>query len=77
MKRATAVAEKPESADDGVLTLTEFCESYHISKPTFWRMRRAGTAPPIIQVSERRVVISRAAARAWRERKEAESQKQQ
>ena len=58
--------EKPNDVTDQVAayTVAGFCEAYQISKPTYYRMVRAGKAPQSIRLLHT-VRIPYCAAKAW------------
>lgn len=53
-------------------TLREWCELEKVSRDTFYRLRRQGTAPAIMRVRSK-ILITHAAALAWREARIAEA----
>jgi len=48
-----------------VYTVEEFCEAHRISRTTFFRLRRESSGPKVKEIGGK-LVISREAARAWR-----------
>ncbi|WP_429548593.1 hypothetical protein [Paraburkholderia youngii] len=50
-----------------VLTVEEFCGRYRIERSSFFRMRRDGCGPDVLQI-RRRVLITLEAAREWEAR---------
>ena len=48
----------------------QFCKAVGISERTFWSMKAAGNAPPVVRIG-RRVLIRRAAAEQWLRNREA------
>ena len=51
----------------GAYTVAGFCAAYHISKPTYYRMVRAGEAPQSIRLMHT-VRIPYSAAKAWEDK---------
>lgn len=51
-------------ADQAAFTIEEFCERFRISKVTYWRMQRNGTAPRELRIG-RKVVITAEASQEW------------
>ena len=46
------------------LTVREFCERFHVSRSTLYRLTRAGSGPRVLRVG-RRTLITADAARDW------------
>ena len=61
-QEANAVANQPAA-----YTVAGFCEAYQISKPTYYRMVRAGEAPQSIRLLHT-VRIPYSAAKAWEDK---------
>ncbi|MEM5421304.1 hypothetical protein [Paraburkholderia ferrariae] len=51
----------------GARTMEQFCADYQFNRVTFWKMRKAGTAPDVILIG-RKVLITHAAAAEWEAR---------
>jgi predicted DNA-binding transcriptional regulator AlpA len=60
----------PSSGPDA-LSIAEFCASHGISKSTFFKLRRDGDAPRVMQIGSR-VLISVEAGAEWRKERERE-----
>jgi len=54
-----------------VFTIAEFCAVHHISRTTFYALKKAGQGPRTFKVG-RRVLITREAADDWRKKLERE-----
>ena len=50
--------------DLGAYTVKEFCLLYKMTRPTFYKMLRAGKAPKNIKVGRKRL-IARSSIREW------------
>jgi len=77
MARPEVTGRKPPSGEQNprppareAYTVKEFCAAYRISEDMFHKMRRAGWAPAVMKVGTK-VLISIAAAEAWRREREA------
>lgn len=53
-------------------TLREWCKLEKVSRDTFYRLRRQGTAPVIMRVRSK-ILITHEAALAWRKARTAEA----
>ena len=51
-------------ADPDLITLQDFFTRFAISKSTWYRLAKAGGAPPIVKIG-RRTLVPLAAARSW------------
>jgi predicted DNA-binding transcriptional regulator AlpA len=51
-------------AEPELITLQDFFRRFAISKSTWYRLAKAGGAPPIVQIG-RRTLVPLASARAW------------
>jgi predicted DNA-binding transcriptional regulator AlpA len=51
-------------ADPDLITLQDFFVRFAIAKSTWYRLAKAGGAPPIVKIG-RRTLVPLAAARAW------------
>jgi excisionase family DNA binding protein len=58
--------------DHDALSVAQFCKRHGISRATLYNLLRDGVGPRIMKVGSR-TLISAEAARAWRERLEAEA----
>lgn len=56
-------------------SIPEFCESFRISRGTFYNLQKTGQAPRTMKIGTR-VLISRDAADEWRRSREAASEKE-
>ncbi len=54
------------------LSIPQFCAMHGFSRALFYKLMKAGTAPRVMKVGTR-TMISREAARKWRESREAET----
>jgi hypothetical protein len=68
-KRNLSAASHP---DAGAYGIDEFCRRHAISRPTYNRLQEDGRGPAVIKLDQR-VLISKEAALAWRQRMEAET----
>jgi len=50
-------------------TITQFCDKHNVSRPMYYKLRKAGLGPKIMHVGAK-VLISKEAAAAWRKRME-------
>jgi len=48
-----------------LLTVREVLALVHVSRPTLWKMRRAGTFPSAIRISPNRIAWTEASIRDW------------
>lgn len=55
--------------DQLAFSIKDFCRSISLSKSSFWKLVRNGTAPPMARIGHR-LVIRREAAEAWLKEKE-------
>jgi hypothetical protein len=69
MARPEVTGKKPDIPREAY-TVREFCHAFRISEDMFWKMRRAGWGPALMKVGVK-VLISIAAADAWRHEREA------
>ena len=53
-------------------TLREWCKLERVSRDTFYRLRRQGTAPAIMRVRSK-ILITHEAALAWRQARAADA----
>jgi hypothetical protein len=53
-------------------TIRQFCEAYHISKSSYYLLRRQGKTPRELHIGDRIVVITRESAADWEARMYAE-----
>jgi predicted DNA-binding transcriptional regulator AlpA len=58
-----------QTAHDGALTVEEFCQLHRISVPTLYKLWSIGIGPERMKIG-RKVLITHAAARRWREERE-------
>jgi predicted DNA-binding transcriptional regulator AlpA len=50
-----------------VMSLATFLERNNLSKPTLWRLRKAGLGPKTVRLGERRLGITYAAELEWQQ----------
>jgi hypothetical protein len=62
---------RPETAC--AYTIPEFCAEHRISRPLYYKLRKAGLGPRIMRVGEKPLISVEAAA-DWRREREAASQ---
>jgi predicted DNA-binding transcriptional regulator AlpA len=58
------IATTAPAVDPELITLQDFFVRFSIAKSTWYRLAKAGDAPPIVKVG-RRTLVPMAAARAW------------
>ncbi len=56
----------------GASTINEFCRAHRISRAFFYKLRKQGKGPRVMEVEGRRLISDEAAA-AWRHEREATS----
>jgi predicted DNA-binding transcriptional regulator AlpA len=61
---------EPTTVEPIAFGVPQFCQAVGISERTFWSMKQAGTAPPVVRIG-RRVLVRRAAAEQWLRDREA------
>jgi hypothetical protein len=69
-KRTRVERDMPSTGPDA-LSIAEFCAANGIGQTTFFKLRKQGKAPRMMQVGSR-VLISAEAAKDWREELEAQ-----
>jgi predicted DNA-binding transcriptional regulator AlpA len=57
------------NVEQDAMSLGEFCARHGISRSSYYLLKKAGTAPRLMQVGDR-VLISREAAADWRRERE-------
>lgn len=55
----------PETNDDEVLTVSEFCQTYQIARSTFYDWKKRGRAPRTRKLPNGDLRISKSDVRTW------------
>jgi predicted DNA-binding transcriptional regulator AlpA len=55
---------EPTTVEPIAYSVTGFCKAVGIAERTFWNLRQAGNAPPVVRIG-RRVLVRREAALQW------------
>jgi len=65
---AQAMTPEPHTrgpSDDQAFSIREFCQRWHMSEATYYRLQRQDKGPAVMRLGRKKVLISREAERAW------------
>jgi predicted DNA-binding transcriptional regulator AlpA len=57
---------QPSTTARKAWTIEEFCAAHGICRATYYNLKKAGKAPPVMKVGGRKQLISEEAATEWR-----------
>jgi hypothetical protein len=74
--RGPPIAMQPEKGgcSNVYVTLDELAQELRVTRRTLERMRERGEGPPVMRLGQRRLVVSRRAADAWLDERQAKAE---